>query len=67
MPKDFDLGGGFVLRITAVNPTSGATVTGVKVSNLVITADPIAGVIEPPPTDGGLPAPLPLLVPTSEQ
>jgi hypothetical protein len=65
MPKDLDLGGGFVLRITAVDPTTGAQVTGVKVSNVVMTVDPISGAIEPPVTPGDLNAPSPYLVPTS--
>lgn len=67
MPQDLDLGGGWIVRITAVDPASGAPVTGVKVSNVVITADPLSGAVEAPPTDDGLPAPIPLLVPTSEQ
>lgn len=65
MPKDLDLGGGFVLRITAVDPSTGATVTGVKVSNLVMTVDPISGAVETDPGPEAFPPPLPLLVPTS--
>ena len=43
MPRDFDLDGGYVLRITAVDPTSGAAVSGVKVSSIVIMALNAAG------------------------
>lgn len=65
MPADLDLGGGWILRLTAVDPATGATITGVKVSNLVVTVDPIAGAVETPPGDSGGTAPFPYLVPMS--
>lgn len=36
MPRDIELGGGFVLRITAADPSTGAVVSGVNVSKLVV-------------------------------
>lgn len=65
MPKDLDLGGGWIVRLTAVDPTTGAAVSGVKVSNVVITVDPLAGAVEQPPGTGGQAAPFPYLVPMS--
>lgn len=38
LPPDIELGGGYVIRVTAVSPTDGSTVTGVVVSNIAITA-----------------------------
>lgn len=38
MPRDLDLDAGYTVRITALNPTTGAVVTAVNVSNLVIMA-----------------------------
>lgn len=38
MPQDLDLTGGWTLRVTAVD-SSGATVSGVNVSNMAIIAD----------------------------
>lgn len=66
MPQDLDLGGGFILRVTAVDPSTGALISGVKVSNLVLTVNPIAGAVQTGPTDQDLNAPSPYLVPTSE-
>lgn len=65
MPAELDLGGGWVLRLTAVNPSTNATITGVKVSNVALTVDPISGAVEAPPGGDEQPAPMPLLVPTS--
>lgn len=39
MPDRIDIGAGYVLQVTAVNPTTGATVSGVNVSNMVIEAE----------------------------
>ena len=41
MPSDYDLPPNFVVQLTAVDPTTGATVSGVTVSNIAIMADPI--------------------------
>lgn len=38
MPQDLDLTGGWTVRVTAVD-SSGATVSGVNVSNMAIIAD----------------------------
>lgn len=65
MPQELDLGGGFIVRLTAVDPTTGTAVTGVKLSNVVITVDPIAGAVDTSPGDGAGTTPQPLLVPTS--
>lgn len=39
LPAGFVLGPGWTVRVTAVDPTTGALVTGVKVSNVVINGD----------------------------
>jgi hypothetical protein len=36
MPPDIDLGGGCTIRLTALDPTTGAVVANVNVSNLVL-------------------------------
>lgn len=41
LPPDFDLPSNFIVQLTAVDPTSGATVSGVKVSNVAIMASPV--------------------------
>lgn len=41
LPPDFDLPSSYVVQLTAVDPTSGATVSGVKVSNIAIMASPV--------------------------
>lgn len=46
LPEDLDIGPGYTLRVTALDPTSGNPVSGVKVSNLVFTADQISGTPE---------------------
>jgi hypothetical protein len=42
MPKDNDLVQGFTLRVTALD-TSGSLVAGVKVNEVVITANSLGG------------------------
>lgn len=37
-PPNFDLGANYIVQLTAVDPTSGAVVTGVNVSNVAIMA-----------------------------
>lgn len=63
MVKHLDLGGGFILRLTAVDPTTGNTVTGVKLSNVVLTVDPISGAVDT--SADLLPAPIPVSTPPS--
>lgn len=41
LPPDFDLPPNFIVRVTAVSPTTGADNTGVNVSNVTIMAAPI--------------------------
>lgn len=36
MPPELDLGDGYTLRLTALDPTTGAKVTGVTVANLAM-------------------------------
>ena len=43
LPEDLDIGDGYTLRVTALYPTSGNPVTVVTVTNLIFTADQIAG------------------------
>lgn len=56
LPPDFDLPANFIVQVTAVDPASGADVTGVKVSNVAIMAAPLT----PDTTDTE-----PLFVPTT--
>lgn len=49
MPQDLDLGSGWTIRVTAVDP-SGSLVSNVKVSNMSIVADAPLGA----ETGGGL-------------
>jgi len=43
LPPSLDLWGGCIIRVTAVNPTTGATVTGVRVKNISIEGDQLEG------------------------
>ena len=43
LPPDLDLDGGYTLRFDAVDPATGATVSGVKVSAVAIGATDLAG------------------------
>ena len=62
LPRDLDLTSNFIIRITALNQATGATVSGVTVSDVVITAIDVQG--------GGIvtidDGPNPYLVPTTE-
>lgn len=64
LPPDFDLPPNFIVRVTAVSPTSGADNTGVNVSNVTIMAAPITpdtadtGDLFVPTTPLWLPTPL---------
>ena len=48
MPDQIDVGPTYTLRVTAVDPTTGALVSGVTVNTVVLTVALIAG------TTGGL-------------
>jgi hypothetical protein len=63
LPLDLILSSGYVIRFTALNPTSGAAVTGVRVTDVAFQVRPVnigPGGVD---IDG---APLPLLVPTDD-
>lgn len=49
MPANLDLGNGYTLRLTAVDPTTGAVVSGVTVSDLAI----LVATLEGTPVSGG--------------
>lgn len=59
LPPDFILENGFLIRVTALDPTTGAVNTSVVVSDVSIAADTSTATTG---VDG--PAPSPLLVPT---
>ena len=42
LPPDLDIDGGYILRFDAVDPATGATVSGVKVSAVAIGAADLA-------------------------
>lgn len=46
LPPNLDLSGGCTIRVTAVDPTTGATVAGVNVSRISIFADQVSGDLE---------------------
>jgi hypothetical protein len=56
MPADLDLDGGYILRVTALDPATGDTVSGVNVSNLEILAVDLSD------TSGGASGAVPLPV-----
>jgi len=43
LPDNTELNAGYQIQITALDPSSGAVVSGVTVSNVFIVADPIFG------------------------
>jgi hypothetical protein len=49
-PPDYDLPANFIIQLNAVDPTTGATVAGVKVSNVAIVASPVT----PDTSDSGI-------------
>ena len=48
MPPELDLPAGYTVRLTAINPTTGAVVNNVTVSHLLMLTLPIGGTV---PTD----------------
>ncbi len=56
LPPDFDLPANFIVQLAAVDPTTGANVSGVNVSRVAIMANPVV----PDTTDTE-----PLFVPTT--
>jgi hypothetical protein len=59
LPPDCVLSAGYVIRITALDPTTGAAVAGVQLSDVSFFVTDLLGNIEDA-------APEPLLVPSSE-
>ena len=49
MPEALDIPDGYTLRVTAINPSTGALVAGVNVGTMVITATSVTGSL-----DGGV-------------
>lgn len=41
MPESLDVQAGYTIRVTALDPTTGALVSGVKVTTVVLTADQV--------------------------
>lgn len=50
MPRDLDLTGSFIVRLTALDPTSGSVVAGITVSSLVVMVADLAANL---PSGGG--------------
>ena len=63
LPLDLILASGYVIRFTALDPATGAAITGVRVTDIAFQVRPVN--IGPGGVDEGG-APLPLLVPTVE-
>ena len=45
MPQGLDVGSGYVVRVTALDPTTGNLVPGVNVNTVVRTAEQAGGII----------------------
>lgn len=43
MPSSLDLTNGYTVRVTALDPSTGALVAGVKIQTVVLTADNLGG------------------------
>jgi hypothetical protein len=59
LPPNCELSAGYIVRITALDPTTGLTVSGVALSNVSVFVTDLVGNV------GDL-TPMPLLVPTHE-
>lgn len=59
IPWALDVSEGYVLRFTAVDPTTGATVSGVTVSGATVEGQSVTGAVPGPEGED----PFPLLVP----
>lgn len=63
LPIDLVLASGYTLRVTALDPTTGATVTGVRATDVAFQVRPLViGAGGEPLTD----LPFPLLVPSDQ-
>lgn len=45
MPQDIDLVGNYTIRLTAIDPTTGALIANVNVESLVITAATVGATV----------------------
>lgn len=63
MPNDVILSSGYVVRVVALDPTTGATVAGVRLTDVAFQVQPTDS---GGPTDTGTGTPLPLLVPSDD-
>jgi hypothetical protein len=43
LPPNLDLRGGSIIRVTAVSPTTGASMSGVQVGNITLEVDDLKG------------------------
>jgi hypothetical protein len=43
LPPNLDLKGGCIIRVTAVSPTTGASMSGVQVGNITLEVDDLSG------------------------
>lgn len=68
LPPDFDLGANFVVRLAAVDPTTGANVSGVTVSNVALMAKAVVAALAQDPDPDFVPLflPVPSELPTVE-
>jgi len=46
LPRDLDVASGLTLRVTALDPTTGSVVSGVKVGLVVFTVDLVEGFVQ---------------------
>jgi hypothetical protein len=63
LPPDYQLGANFTIRLAALDPTTGAAVAGVVVSNVAIMAEPVPVDLN----EGTVEALPPLFVPIDDQ
>lgn len=56
-PPQYDFPANWIIRLTAVDPTTGAVVSGVNISNVAIVAEPVTPATAP---DGGGPSIVPV-------
>lgn len=45
MPPELELSGGFTVRLTAIDPTTGAVVSGVTIEQLVMMVNTLPGTV----------------------
>lgn len=69
LPPDFDLGANFIVQLAAVDPTTGAAVAGVNVSNVALMGKAVvaASAQDPGPDYVPLFLPVPSELPASDE